>query len=49
MLYHVLGTFFIFLVILVISFFFSFFWGGKSPKIFEPGYMLCTFFFEAFR
>lgn len=48
MLYHVLGTFFIFLVILVI-FFFSFFWGGKSPKIFEPGYMLCTFFFEAFR
>lgn len=44
MLYHVLGTFFIFffLVILVISFFL----GGKSPKIFEPGYMLCTFYLK---
>lgn len=47
MLYHVLGTFFFFFffwVILVISFLGV----GNPPKIFEPGYMLCTFF-EAFR
>lgn len=42
MLYHVLGTFFIFFFFCYFGYFF--FGGGKSPKIFEPGYMLCTFF-----
>lgn len=38
MLYHVLGTFFTFWL------FWLFLLGG-FPKIFEPGYMLCIFFF----
>lgn len=44
MLYHVLGTSFFFFFWLF--WLFLFFLGGKSPKIFEPGYMLCTFYLK---
>lgn len=38
MLYHVLGTFFTFWLFWLFPFL------GGSPKIFEPGYMLCILF-----
>lgn len=44
MLYHVLGTFFTFWL-----FWLFLFSEGGLPKIFEPVYMLCIFFFEALR
>lgn len=44
MLYHVLGTFFFFFFFFLGYFGYFFLGVGNPPKIFEPGYMLCTFF-----